>query len=193
MAYSKKQLIDYIKGVAKIIRRSPTYRDLKKFPGPTPSTIIRHFGRWSNAIKKADLRPTTYQLLKGEKTYIRNSWRSMTDKQIATRLNIPIYVIRYYRLSKKLWKNTRNKRLVKSTQKRIASKLYGKNCEICNLPITELHHIIPKSKLQNNWAILCPLCHEVITRKFVIVKKRADLFNGLRPFVKRIYSNLRIS
>ncbi|MDO8424480.1 MAG: hypothetical protein Q7S70_00890 [bacterium] len=191
-AYSKKHLIAYIKGVAKAIKRSPTYRDLKKFPGPTSSTIIRRFGKWSIAIKKADLRPVTHQLLRGEKTYIRKNWRLMTDKQIASGLKVPLYIIRYYRLSKKLWKNTRNKRLVKSTQKKIASKLYGNSCEVCNIPITELHHIISGSKLQKNWAILCPLCHEIISRKIITIKGRIDLFKKLKPFVKKIYSNLSI-
>lgn len=189
-SYSGQQLIAYIKGVSRVIKKSPTYRDLKTIPGPTASTIIRYFGKWSAALKKADLRPKTYQLIRGERKYIRNNWRQMTDKQIATKLKIPIYVIRYYRLSKKLWKNTRNKRLTKATQKKLAIRIYGNNCEVCHLPITELHHIIPKSKYQENWAVLCPLCHEIISRKIIIIKKRADLFNKLKPFIKQIYSHL---
>lgn len=89
-AYSEKQLINYIKCVSKIIKRPPTYRDLKIIPGPRASTIIRHFGKWSIAIKKAKLRPHTYQLIRGEKKFIRSNWRLLTDKQIASKFKIPI-------------------------------------------------------------------------------------------------------
>ena len=69
---------------------------------------------------------------------------------------------------------------------------YGDNCEVCNMSIVELHHIISKSKNENHWSILCPLCHEIISRKIILIKNREDLFTKLKPFVKKLYSNLRL-
>ncbi|MDD5606497.1 MAG: hypothetical protein PHN37_01380 [Candidatus Pacebacteria bacterium] len=187
-AYSKKIIIKYLKGVFNILRRSPTYRDLKKIPGPSPTAIISYFGSWSKALKEAGIRPKTHQLIKGEKSIIRKEWRKLTDKQLAELLKIPFSVIRYYRLSHKLWKNTRNKKLTKGTQKKIAMKTYGNKCEICNVPIIHLHHIITRSKDSKNWAILCPTCHDVITKKLVKISSREDLFKKLKPYMKKIYS-----
>lgn len=136
-AYSKKSIIQYLKGVRHIVGQSPVYRDLKKIPGPSPTTVIRYFGTWSNALRQAGIRPRTHQLMRGERSYIRKNWRKMTDKQVSKSLKTPVSVIRYYRLSKKLWKNTRNKKLTKPTQKRWTIKKYGRLCEICKLPITE--------------------------------------------------------
>jgi len=190
--YSKDEILIYLKKVAIFIKKSPTYRDLHTIPGPTASTVIRFFGSWTKAIKSAGLRPHTYQLIKGERTFIRKNWKTFTDKQVSEKLGIPIHTIRYYRLSSKLWKNTRNNKLVKATQKRLAIMKYGDSCEICNMPFVELHHIVSKSKDENNWSILCPLCHEIISRKKVIVKNRKELFSKLKPFVKRLYSNLKL-
>ena len=190
--YSKKQILVYLKRIASFINKSPTYRDLNKIPGPTASTVIRFFGSWSKALKSAGLRPHTHQLIRGEKTYIRENWRGFTDEQISKKLKVPIHTIRYYRLSSKLWKNTRNNKLVKATQKKLAMKKYGDNCEVCNMSIVELHHIISKSKNENHWSILCPLCHEIISRKIILIKNREDLFTKLKPFVKKLYSNLRL-
>lgn len=190
--YHKKEILSYLKRISHAIGGSPTYRDLNKMPGPTASTIIRHFGSWSKAIKLAGLRPLSKQLIKGEKSFIRNNWRHLTDKETSDKLKIPVHIIRYYRLSSKLWKNTRNNRLTKGTQKKLAIKLYGDACEICKLSIVELHHIVPASKTPEHWSILCPLCHALISRKVVEIRSREDLFLKLKPIVKKIYSNLKI-
>lgn len=86
--YSKKVILDYIRGVRKVLGKSPSSRDLGKFPGPSSRTIVRRFGYWSKALKEAGFRPQTNQLIKGEKTYIRRNWRKMTDKQLAKTLAI---------------------------------------------------------------------------------------------------------
>lgn len=190
--YTRKEILSYLKSVARIIGRSPTYRDLHKIPGPRASTAIRYFGSWSRAIKLAGLRPLAKQLIKGEKSFVRSNWRHLTDREIAKKLKLPVHIIRYYRLSSKLWKNTRNNRLTKGTQKKLAIKLYGNACEICNLSIVELHHIVPASKIPEHWSVLCPLCHSLISRKVVEVKSREDLLLKLKPIVKKIYSSLKI-
>ena len=81
--YSKKDILDYLKGTYKVLGRSPTSRDLNKFPGPSPRTIVRRFGYWSKALKQAGIRPKTHQLKTGERSFIRFNWRKITDKEIA--------------------------------------------------------------------------------------------------------------
>lgn len=189
--YSKKDIIDYLKGIFKILKKSPTYRDLNNFPGPSPRTIVRRFGYWSKALKEAGIRPHTNQLIKGEPSFIRMNWRNMTDKEIAKHLGVKSYVIRYYRMNFNLWKN--RKGTAKSTFRNKAFKLYGNKCEACGLTICEWHHIISKSKNPKDWCILCPICHEVITRKQVEIKSREDIKTKLVPFIKEVYSKLNIN
>lgn len=188
--YSKKDIIDYLKGVYKILKKPPTYRDLNNFPGPSPRTVVRRFGYWSVALKKAGIRPQTHQLMKGEKTFIRMNWRKMTDKEVAEKLGVSETVIKYYRMNYNLWKN--RKGTAKATYKKEALRLYGKNCEVCGISITEWHHIVPKSTHSGDWCILCPTCHGVITRKLVKIEKREDLKTKLLPFMKKVYFELKI-
>lgn len=188
--YSKKDIIKYLKGIANLLKRSPVYRDLKKIPGPSPRTIIRRFGSWSKALKKAGLRPHTNQLMKGEKTYIRKNWRKVTDKEIAKTFGVSEQVIKYYRMNFNLWKN--RKGISKIKIKKDAMKIYGNSCEICNIPIVQIHHIISKSTNYNEICILCPLCHSAITTKKVIIKNRYELRTKLKSYMKNIYSNLKI-
>lgn len=184
--YTKEQIIKYLRGISKAIARPPVYRDLKNIPGPSPTTVIRQFGSWSNALKKAGIRPHTKQLMRGEKSFIRQNWRNMTDIEIAKKLDIPFSVIRYYRLSSNLWKNSRRGES-KYSQKNKAIKNYGKRCEVCNLPLTELHHIRSKSNEIKYLAILCPFCHSLITRNIVQINSRSDLRTKLLPKIRQIY------
>lgn len=188
--YSKNDIIKYLKGIYNLLGKSPTYREVKKIPGPSPSTVIRRFGYWSKALKEAGIRPKTHQLKKGERTYIRSNWRHMTDEEIAHTLGVTNVVIKHYRMNLNLWKN--RKFTARSTFRKKALKLYGKECEVCGLNICEWHHIIPKSVSPTDWAILCSLCHAVITRKLVVVTNRKDLNTKLKPFMKDIYSKLKI-
>jgi len=188
--YSKKDILDYLKGAYKILNKSPTFRDLNKFPGPSPRTVVRRFNSWSNALKEAGIRPQTHQLMKGEKSFIRFNWRKMTDKEIAQKLGVTETVIKYYRMNYNLWKN--RKGTAKSTYRREALRLYGKSCEVCGIEICEWHHIVPKSTKPEHWCILCPLCHEVITRKLARITNREELKTKLLPFIKQIYSNIKI-
>jgi len=189
--YTQKIIISYLKAVSKLIKKSPVYRDLKKIPGPSPSAIIRHFGTWSKALKSAGIRPNTNQFMKGEKSYIRQNWRRMTDKEIANKLGLSLYIVRYYRMQSNLWKNRKGT----SDQKHKADgmRIYGKNCEICNLPITELHHLKSKSTQIKDWSILCPTCHSVITRRLIAVNTRRELKTKLKPFIKSLYKNIRFN
>ncbi|MCX6704118.1 MAG: hypothetical protein NTZ07_01605 [Candidatus Woesebacteria bacterium] len=189
--YTNKLIISYLKAVSKLIDKSPTFRDVHLIPGPSPRTIVRHFGTWSKALKSAGIRPQTNQLMIGEKSFIRKNWRKMTDKQLGKRLGISPEVVKYYRIQYNLWKNRKGT----SNQKHKADgmRMYGKNCEICNLPITELHHIKPNSTSIRDWSILCPNCHAVITRHLIEVKNRKELKTKLTPFIRNIYKNIKFN
>jgi len=187
--YTRRVIITYLQSVAQLIGKSPTYRDLKTIPGPAASTIIRHFGTWVNALKIAHLRPQTKQLMLGERTYIRHNWRTMTDKQMAEKLGISLEIIKYYRMNYNLWKN--RKGTSKQKFKKDGMRLYGNNCEICNLSISELHHIKPKSTNPQYWSILCPTCHAVITRRLIVINSRSELKTKLKPYIKTLYENIR--
>lgn len=189
--YTRKIIISYLQAVSKVIGKSPTFRDLNIIPGPSPRTIVRHFGKWAIALKAAGLRPHTNQLMKGEKTYIRHNWKKFTDKQISKKLGIGDDVVKYYRMQYNLWKN--RKGTSKQKYKADGMKLYGKNCEICNISITELHHIVPKSTNVKDWAILCPSCHSVITRNIIKIKNRKELKTKLTPFIKNIYKDIKFN
>ena len=127
--------------------------------------------------------------MRGERTFIRQNWRKMTDKQISDKLKISPEVVKYYRIQYKLWKNRKGT----SNQKHKADgmRMYGKHCEVCNFPITELHHIKPKSTNINDWSILCPNCHSVVTR-MVKIESREELQTKLKPFVKNLYIGLKL-
>lgn len=189
--YTHKVIISYLKSVSKLIGRSPTFRDVHIIPGPSPRTIVRHFGTWSKALKASGLRPQTNQLLKGEKTFIRLNWRNMTDKQIAEKLGISSEIIKYYRMQYSLWKNRKGTSSQK--HKKDGMRTYGQNCEVCNISITELHHIIPKSTDIGDWAILCPTCHAVVTRRLVEVKNRRELKTKLTPFIRNLHKNIKFN
>lgn len=188
--YTRKDILAYLHGIYKVLGRSPSSRDINRFPGPAPRTIIRRFGYWSTALKEAGIRPQTHQLQRGERSFIRENWRKMTDKQIANKLGVSEVVIKYYRMNYNLWKN--RKGTAKSTYRKEALRLYGERCEVCGINICEWHHIVSRSTEPKNWCILCPLCHEVITRKLIIVKSREELKTKLIPYMQKVYSNLKI-
>ncbi len=183
--YSNKDLIDYLNSIYKELGRSPTSRDLQQFPGPAPRTIIRRFESWTKALKKANIRPQTHQILPKEGTFIRRNWKQMTDEQISHTLGISIHIIKYYRMNLDLWKN--RKGTARATFRKKAFNIYGKNCESCNLSICEWHHIIPKSTDPQSWCILCPTCHAVITRKLISINSREEIKSKLKPFIKNLY------
>ena len=114
----------------------------------------------------------------------------MTDLEIAKKLGVSRDVIMYYRQNYRLWKN--RKGTARATYRSKALNLYGKRCEVCRLAIIEWHHIVPKSRDPMHWCILCPMCHAVITKKLVKITCREDLESKLRPFMKNIYSELKI-
>lgn len=188
--YSNQDIIDYLKGISKILGRSPSSRDLNRFPGPAPRTIIRRFGLWSKALKEAGIRPQTHQLLNGERSFIRTNWRKMTDKDIADKLGVTEVVIKYYRMNYNLWKY--RKGTARSTYRKEALRLYGESCEICGLRICEWHHIVPKSTNSEDWCILCSLCHAAITRKLVTVNNRRELKSKLLPYMKKVFADIKI-
>ncbi len=189
--YTRKLIISYLKAVSKLIGKGPTFRDVHIIPGPSPRTIVRHFGTWSKALKASGIRPQTNQLMKGEKSFIRQNWRRMTDKELAQKLGITDDIVKYYRMQYSLWKN--RKGTSDQKHKKDGMRIYGKNCEVCNIPITELHHVVPKSQNIKDWSILCPTCHAVITRKLIQVNSRKELKTKLTPFVKKLYQNIKFN
>lgn len=189
--YTKKIIIDYLKAVHKLIGHSPTFRDLNVIPGPSPRTVVRHFNSWSKALKAAGIRPQTNQLMKGEKSFVRANWKKMTDKEISLKLGIGEDVIKYYRKQYNMWKN--RKGTSKQKHKADSMRQYGTSCEVCNLPITELHHIVPKSRDISDLSILCPTCHAVITRKLIVINSREELQTKLKPFIKNLYKNIKLA
>ncbi|MDD3998950.1 MAG: HNH endonuclease [Candidatus Shapirobacteria bacterium] len=189
--YTRSLIKKYLRSIYKATGKSPTFRDVNSIPGPSSRTIIRHFGTWTKALKASGIRPHTNQLMEDEKLFIRQNWKEMTDKDIAEKLGLTSEIIKYYRIQYDLWKN--RKGTSDQKHKKDGMKAYGKNCEICNISITELHHIVPKSTNINDWAILCPTCHSVITRKLVVVKNRDDLKTKLTPYIKSIYKNIRFN
>ncbi len=186
--YSNNDIITYLKGVNKLIKKAPTFRDIVKIPGPSPRTIVRRFGKWSDALKLAGIRPHTNQLVFKEKMFINSNWKKKTDKEIAKILGVSYTVIRYYRMNYKLWKN--RKGTAKSTFRKKALELYGKTCECCGIKMCEWHHLVPGSKDPKDWIILCPTCHSVVTRKLVEIHSRSDIKTKLFPFIKDLYSDL---
>lgn len=187
--YTKSSIISYLQAVEREIGKVPTYRDLKAIPGPSPRTIVRHFGTWSKAIRSAKMRPYTHMIKHGDRTVIRKNWRAMTDKEIASRLNLTECSVKYYRMQYNLWKN--RKGTSKQKHKADSIRRYGHNCEVCNIPIVEHHHIRPKSMEISDWSILCPTCHAVITRKLVIVNSREELQTVLKPYVMQLYQSIK--
>lgn len=187
--YTRKDILDYLKGVYRVLGRSPSSRDLNEFPGPAPRTVIRRFGYWSKALKEAGIRPKTHQLQTGERSFIRMNWRKMTDKKISQKLGVTEVVIKYYRKNYDLWKN--RKGTAKSTFRKEALKLYGERCEVCGIGICEWHHIVPKSTQPEDWCILCSLCHAAITRRLVEIKSRRELQTKLLPYMKKVYSEMK--
>ncbi len=115
----------------------------------------------------------------------------MTDKELAQKLGITDDVVKYYRMQYRLWKN--RKGTSDQKHKKDGMRTYGKNCEVCNFPITELHHIIPKSRDIKDWSILCPNCHSAITRRLVEINSRKALKTMLIPFMKNLYKNLNFN
>lgn len=153
-------------------------------------TKDRRFGSWTKALREAGLKPQTHQLKLGDHSFIRKNWRNMTDKQITQELKVTETVIKYYRMNFNLWKN--RKGVAKTTFGKRAVRLYGEKCEVCGIKICEWHHIKPKSRNEEDWCILCPLCHSVITRKLIEINSRNELNTKLKLFMKLIYKNLNI-
>ena len=61
-----------------------------------------------------------------------------------------------------------------------AIKKYGSKCELCGYNLSvDVHHIIPKNKGGpyeiENLMVICPNCHALITRKYLILKSRKNI------------------
>lgn len=189
--YTREDILQYLNGIHGLLGRAPAFREIQSIPGPAARTIVRRFGTWNKALRSAGIRPQSKQLVKGEKSYIRSNWRKMTDTEISKKLGVSFWVIRYYRMNLKMWKN--RKGTAKSTFRKKALRLYGEECECCGIKMCEWHHIVPKSKNPKDWLILCPTCHAAITRKAVTLRRRSDLKLRLVPFIKNLYAESRIS
>lgn len=72
-----------------------------------------------------------------------------------------------------------------------AIKQYGKQCELCSYSKTiDTHHIIPKfaggSHSIGNLIVICPNCHALITRGFLILRDRKDIPRVRQKIIKSL-------
>ena len=77
-----------------------------------------------------------------------------------------------------------------------AIKKYGNRCELCgyNMAI-DTHHIIPKHEGGpheiDNLMVVCPNCHSLITRRYLVLENRKDIpvvQKKIRKSIKSFYS-----
>lgn len=92
----------------------------------------------------------------------------------------------------KIFLEKNRKGTAKSTYRKEALKIYGKRCEVCGIGICEWHHIVPKSTRSDEWCILCPTCHAVITRKLISINSRNEIKTKLLPFMRKLYSEMKV-
>lgn len=79
-----------------------------------------------------------------------------------------------------------------------AIKKYGNACELCNYNIAiDTHHIIPKYQGGpheiENLMVVCPNCHALITRGYLVLNTRKDITRvriKVLKTIKSLYPNL---
>jgi len=74
-----------------------------------------------------------------------------------------------------------------------AIKRYGKVCELCGYNMTiDTHHVTPKYQGGQheieNLMVVCPNCHGLITRRYLIVKDRKEIPKARRKILKKLKS-----
>jgi 5-methylcytosine-specific restriction endonuclease McrA len=137
--------------------------------------------------------------------FIRKNCETIIDEEIAKTLKRQGYkgattwTVRYRRrklgIKKYLYGEIQKHKAWIRTQ---AIKKYGSKCELCGYSLAiDTHHIIPKQRgglhKTDNLIVICPNCHALITRKQIILKKRADIPKIRRRILKSLrvfYPNL---
>ena len=119
--------------------------------------------------------------------FIRKNCKTLIDKQIATELRkkgfkkATPWIIRYRRrklgIKKYLYGEIKKHKAWIRAQ---AIKQYGNKCELCGFKLViDTHHILPKNKggshTVDNLIVLCPNCHALISRRYLILKNRRDI------------------
>lgn len=77
-----------------------------------------------------------------------------------------------------------------------AIKKYGNQCELCGYKMAvDTHHVIPKYKGGpheiDNLMVVCPNCHSLITRRYIVLKSRNDIpimRRKMKQSIKSFYS-----
>lgn len=136
--------------------------------------------------------------------FIRQNCKIMTDEEIAKILKrrgykeASTWTVKYRRrklgVKKYLYGEVKKHKAWIRAQ---AIKKYGKKCELCDYSFTiDTHHIIPKQKGGlheiNNLMVVCPNCHALITRRQIVLKRRADIIRAgkkVMELLKKVYPN----
>lgn len=74
-----------------------------------------------------------------------------------------------------------------------AIKKYGKECELCGYNMTiDTHHVTPKYQGGqheiDNLMVVCPNCHGLITRGYLVLDSRRDIPKVRRKILKKLKS-----
>lgn len=133
--------------------------------------------------------------------FIRKNCKKLFDEQIATKLRkkgfkgATPWTIKYRRrklgIKKYLYgKIKKHKAWIRAQ----AIKKYGNKCEVCGFKLViDTHHILSKNKggshTINNLIILCPNCHALVTRRYLILKSRRDITSLRRKFTELLKSS----
>ncbi|MFH0839903.1 MAG: HNH endonuclease [Candidatus Omnitrophota bacterium] len=119
--------------------------------------------------------------------FIRANCEKLIDEQIAAILKkkgfkeATVWTVKYRRrklgIKKYLYGEVKKHKVWIRAQ---AIKKYGNKCELCGFKLViDTHHILPKHKggshSIDNLIVICPNCHALITRKYLVLKNRSDI------------------
>lgn len=154
-----------------------------------------HFGLKENAFQIKEKMPHEFV-----DDFIRKNCSEMIDKDIAEALikrgveGVNVWNVKYRRrklgVKKYLYGDVlKHKAWVRAQ----AIRIYGNKCELCGYNMAvDTHHIVPKHQggphEVENLMVICPNCHALITRKYLIVKNRSDIIKTRRKIIKSLKS-----
>lgn len=130
--------------------------------------------------------------------FIRKNCKKLIDKEIVKELKkkgvkeANQWLVRYRRrklgIKKYLYGETKKH---KAWIRKQAIKKYGNRCELCRFKLAvDTHHILPKNKgglhEVHNLMVLCPNCHALISRRYLILTSRKDITNLRKKILKLV-------
>ena len=132
--------------------------------------------------------------------FIRENCKKLIDKEIVKELKdkkikgVTEWTVKYRRrklgIKKYLYGEVQKHKAWIRMQ---AIKKYGNKCELCGYRLViDSHHILPKNKGGahdvSNLMVLCPNCHALISRGYLLIKSRKNI-----PYLRRQCIRLRKS